>query len=56
MRTDYPKTKLNYKPEGKRNIGSTQMGWGGLLLLICNINLILLILTRVKMDTIRTKD
>ena len=27
MTTDYPKKNLNYKPEGRRNIGRPQMRW-----------------------------
>ena len=27
MTTDYPKKKLNYKPEKRRNIGRPQMRW-----------------------------
>ena len=27
MTTDQPKKKLNYKPEGKRNIGRPQTRW-----------------------------
>ena len=28
MITDYPKKKLNYKPEGRRIIGKPQTRWG----------------------------
>jgi hypothetical protein len=27
MTTDYPKKILNYKPEGRKNIGRPQMRW-----------------------------
>ena len=28
MTTDYQKKKLNYEPEGRRNIGRPQTRWG----------------------------
>ena len=28
MATDYLKKKINYKPEGRRNIGTPQTKWG----------------------------